>query len=32
MRPVTEYFAGEERYEDLNTAQAVEHLAAAIRC
>ena len=32
MRPVTEYFAGGERYEDLNTAQAVEHLATAVRC
>ena len=32
MRPVTEYFAGEERYRDLDKARAVEHLAEAIRC
>ena len=32
MRPVTDYFAGEERYSDLDTIRAVENLAKAVRC
>ena len=32
MKAVTEFFAGEERYADLNAAAAVEHLAEAVRC
>ena len=32
MRAVTEYFAGEDLYADLDAAAAVEHLSEAVRC
>ena len=32
MRAVTEYFAGEDLYADLDATAAVEHLSEAVRC